>query len=256
MVDREGLTYTRCYCEENVWKLLHDEAPRISAGDAYNACNAAAAVSWAACFISNPNKTVAVACQAASQDELGLVVWDYHVVAIGPDPQTGQPSVFDLDTTLPFPCPIEEYWHKAFLTDWLPPRLHPMFRVVKRDDFLAHFSSDRSHMLRDGDYIAAPPPYPPIQRNGVATNLMKYIEMSHEDRDKGVVCATLDAVLEYVAGDDGDNSSGDGGDGDGDGDDDHSSGDDGGNDSDDAGDDSDGDYDGRSGSNGGKGLNE
>ena len=41
------------------------------------------------------------------------------------------------------------------------------FRVVNAADFLAHFASDRSHMVTaDAGWLAEPPSYPPIQTKG------------------------------------------------------------------------------------------
>lgn len=85
--------------------------------------------------------------------------------------ETGsEPKVWDLDSTLPFPCPFEQYAEQSLRVDfhwWVLPRLpsrrwHPpqqcprrryrypelrkRYRVVRADQYLAHFSSDRSHM--------------------------------------------------------------------------------------------------------------
>jgi len=44
------------------------------------------------------------------------------------------------------------------------------FRIVKAEDFLMHFASDRSHMLKeDGEWMSPPPTYPPILSNSKFT---------------------------------------------------------------------------------------
>ncbi len=43
------------------------------------------------------------------------VCWDYHVVLVGVD-ASGSWAVWDLDTTLPFPCPLHTYLAAAFLS--------------------------------------------------------------------------------------------------------------------------------------------
>lgn len=41
-----------------------------------------------------------------------------------------------------------------------------LFRIVKAAEYLQHFASDRSHMWKDGRWLAEPPLYPPIQTQG------------------------------------------------------------------------------------------
>ena len=41
-----------------------------------------------------------------------------------------------------------------------------MFRVIPAAEYLATFSSDRSHMLVDGVWMSPPPEYPPIATEG------------------------------------------------------------------------------------------
>ena len=122
----------------------------------------------------------------------GYVHWDYHViVAMKPSQsiikeqcrcveneierdESGLPPatlcpclgwIYDLDTTLPFPCSIQQYASEAFRAHLAPPMirvpsnsydspsssaLRPytrLFRVIGGRDFLLNFASDRRHML-------------------------------------------------------------------------------------------------------------
>ena len=167
-VDPSQFEYTSCYCEENVWKLLNDHAPRLSASGKSEDDQQLSR--WAACFISNPRKQVAVFRQKAGRGDVGAIVWDYHVVAIGPHPDPalkGSLYVYDFDSTLLFPCPIELYFALALPRDVVAERYQPMFRVVPRGLFLRHFSSDRSHMIKDDKYLSPPPAYDPILAGGL-----------------------------------------------------------------------------------------
>lgn len=76
-----------------------------------------------AVFISNEAKQAPMWHQGAGDAESGMVVWDYHVVALTSGPRGDW--VYDLDTTLPFPCPAQQYIQQAFRTD---ARILPKFQ--------------------------------------------------------------------------------------------------------------------------------
>ena len=44
-----------------------------------------------------------------------------------------------------------------------------LYRIIAGDEFLANFASDRSHMIRDGEWISPPPSWPLIQTQGFST---------------------------------------------------------------------------------------
>ena len=69
-------SYTSCYCEENVWKLC--DKIRNTKNLIYLQEEDKAFV----VFISNENRTVPLWRQSASEEEEGLVIWDYHVILI------------------------------------------------------------------------------------------------------------------------------------------------------------------------------
>ena len=127
--NRSSLTYTSCYCEENVWFLCEEIEKRVA--------NAGASVSedrlsrCFAVFISNPTKSVPIWCQRSSKDPRSVpVVWDYHVIFIfrgrgdaikdslgreNPSPACASSSwVYDMDSILTFPESFTVYFDASF----------------------------------------------------------------------------------------------------------------------------------------------
>ncbi|VDM23500.1 unnamed protein product, partial [Toxocara canis] len=87
---------------------------------------------------------------------------DYHVILI--QQNATKYLVYDLDSTIDFPCEIHIYWKETMRTDIpLNERYRRWFRVVNALEYLKHFSSDRRHMRNDRNEFVAPPPcWPPI----------------------------------------------------------------------------------------------
>jgi len=161
-IDRLSLDYQARYCEENVWRLL--------ARDEIKACR-----SWAVIVSSQSGHFLALR-QRAGRPGDGLVCWDYHVFAVVDDPD-GTRLALDLDSDLPFPCPLVRYLADSF-APMLPPRRRPIFRVIPAGDYLAGLASDRSHMLKpDGSYFAPPPPWP-APGKGKNNTLRSWIDVS------------------------------------------------------------------------------
>lgn len=159
------LPYTPYYCEENVWHLCQPGG--IDADERLVA------------FITNPSQTVALWCQsAAASDE--PVIWDYHVVLLARSGGAPPWWVFDLDTTLGFPCPVERYLSDTFLdAGRVPPRFLPRFRVIDAAEFIRTFASDRSHMLdQHGRLMKPAPPWPPIGPAGAPSNLTRFVDLA------------------------------------------------------------------------------
>ncbi|SAL99971.1 hypothetical protein [Absidia glauca] len=89
--------------------------------------------------------------------------------------------VYDLDTTLPFPCSLTDYIIESFQPHRiLTAEYQRCFRLIPAGLFLQHFASDRSHMIsQDGSYYSPPPPYPPItSSNGNTMTLPRYRAMN------------------------------------------------------------------------------
>jgi len=76
-------------------------------------------------------------------------VWDYHVIcALRCPGAESRTLIYDLDSSLPFGCPLEKYVDEAFKpSEDIRKRFRQVFRVVEGEEFMMTFSSDRSHML-------------------------------------------------------------------------------------------------------------
>ena len=154
------------YCEENIWQLCVDFT--------------AAGLRCRAVFISNERRQCALRRQKVSPDEDGLVVWDYHVIALTDEDAV---MVWDPDSTLGAPCPAEEYLAGTFIfSSDLPDIYDPLFRVVPGELYAERLVSDRSHMLDGrGGYLQTPPDWPPPGAvNGKfrgPVNLQSFIDM-------------------------------------------------------------------------------
>lgn len=120
---------------------------------------------------------------------------------------TGKCSVYDLDIgeasgeaslALGVPCDMATYATVVLSPSNLcPPR---KYRIIPAENFFKHFASDRSHMIKPADprattaiatatskqYMAPPPPYPPIAApDGAAHTLDYYLDMSSSLIDEG-----------------------------------------------------------------------
>jgi hypothetical protein len=109
-----------CFCEENIWRLAYRKLQG----------NDAELKDFFVVFITNPLKCVPMFHQLAVTDPTKPVYWDYHVILIGRsrDDNTA-PEVLDLDSHLPFPCPLETYLEETFSSgmNW-PEQYLPYFR--------------------------------------------------------------------------------------------------------------------------------
>ncbi|XP_028402330.1 protein N-terminal glutamine amidohydrolase-like [Dendronephthya gigantea] len=165
----ENCIYTSCFCEENVWKLCESFKEKLRLCEFY------------VVFISNPSKQIPLWCQRSSEINSQPVVWDYHVILL--HKRTTDAYVYDLDTTLDFPCNLKEYAEKAlqnesqFITTF-----HRFFRVIPAPYFLKTFASDRSHMKNnDGEWMKPPPNYPLIKTQDSSMNLFEFIDMKTDN---------------------------------------------------------------------------
>jgi hypothetical protein len=155
------------FCEENVWQLLHDSdlpEPR------------------AALFVINRHRAVAMWGQRAVATD--PIVWDYHVVVLLPAHEV----VVDLDDRERVARPLGDWLRHAFRSP--DPRLQPWFRRVPAAEFLAVFSSDRSHM-RDGAGRALQrfPPWPAPFQPERGMNLGRFLDL-----DDAIAGDVLDAA--------------------------------------------------------------
>eukprot|EP00095_Tigriopus_kingsejongensis_P002966 snap_masked-scaffold1455_size40601-processed-gene-0.8 protein:Tk02966 transcript:snap_masked-scaffold1455_size40601-processed-gene-0.8-mRNA-1 annotation:"protein n-terminal glutamine amidohydrolase-like isoform x1" len=160
--------YTKCYCEENVWKLC--EHLRATSPERLS--------STFAVFVTNESGIIPLWHQRSSEVPDGLVFWDYHVILV--TIEDAEALVYDLDTTLSYPCPLSRYYSQAIRSeDHFVPKYQRKFRVVPAPHFLDHFASDRKHMqAEDGKWQAPPPNYPPIATRESTHNLHDYLNMA------------------------------------------------------------------------------
>jgi len=170
---REECTYTKNYCEENVWKLCeHIKEKKSDFLDHVFVI-----------FISNKNRTVPLWCQRAQAKDSSPVVWDYHVVLMVKMDKNAQVAakyyIYDLDTYLPFPVSLEVYFKETFKPQvFLKSEFNQMLKVVSAIDYLLVFASDRSHMKKaNGLWIANPPTYSCICTDVATMNLDDFISM-------------------------------------------------------------------------------
>jgi protein N-terminal glutamine amidohydrolase len=154
--DAHSYSFQYCshYCEENVWRLacepqFHNLQRKVV-------------------VISNQARKCLLWRQRAAPKADDYVCWDYHVVLFVLDRYW---FVWDLDTVLSLPVRAEEYLSKTF-----PDRivaatfLAPRFRIFDGAEYVETFRSDRSHMRdKNGQWLAPPPPWPPILGNGPLT---------------------------------------------------------------------------------------
>lgn len=155
-------------------------------------------------FVSNLGRTVPMLHQCAGSPADGYVCWDYHVILLRAvsraqttarttteegasrkasggagmgwkdgtmeDSAEVEVEVLDVDTLLPYPCPLGEYLERSFPFDFNGgnSKYAPQFRVLPAESYLDHFSSDRRHMYdeQNGRWKAPPPPYSCIIAGG------------------------------------------------------------------------------------------
>ncbi|KAJ6797580.1 protein N-terminal glutamine amidohydrolase [Iris pallida] len=183
-----SFTHTPFYCEENVY-FLCKKLCMLGIADEKGA-------DLFVVFISNEERKIPMWYQKASKQTDGLVIWDYHVICIqSQKSEQGIPHymVWDLDSSLPCPLPLNEYFGKAILAPFaLDPTYNRLFRVVHAPSFLQWFASDRSHMKDPlGNWVSPPPMYKPVvAEDGTKNNLDEYIRMSDADVVTGKEAST------------------------------------------------------------------
>jgi len=186
-LDRSSLPYTSCYCEENAYFVAERLEGLLAEGGRR----------VFVVFLSTADRRLPLFFQRAGgpAGSPGLVVWDYHVIAMTVG--GGAPgAVWDLDSTLPFPCPAADYARLA-LRDPGPGRhWGRRFRVVDARGYLDGLGSDRSHMVGDdGAWLAEPPGYAPlVAADGERSNLARYVDVGGEaarPEDLGALLASL-----------------------------------------------------------------
>ncbi|XP_021282628.1 protein N-terminal glutamine amidohydrolase isoform X1 [Herrania umbratica] len=189
-MDASDFHHTPCYCEENVYflckKLCSNGIADAQGSDLF------------VVFISNDNKQIPLWHQKASHRADGVILWDYHVICIQRKRDGDTHFVWDLDSSLPFPCPLATYMSETVRPSFqLFSEFQRFFRVVHAPIFLHHFASDRRHMKdSDGNWTAQPPTYETIvAEDGSVHNLNEYIEIHAADVGKYLPADLTSAVF-------------------------------------------------------------
>ncbi|KAJ3676272.1 hypothetical protein LUZ60_003684 [Juncus effusus] len=178
-IDTAPFIRTPCYCEENVYFLCKRLVDIGAAGPA--------ARDLFVVFISNEAKMIPLWYQKSSRDKSGLVVWDYHVICVQVKSKGNERDsnlVWDLDSSLQFPLPLNQYNSRAIRSlSSEDSKYQRLFRIVHAPIFLKYFASDRSHMKdKYNNWIALPPPYNPIiAEDGTTHNLNDYMTIFAPD---------------------------------------------------------------------------
>lgn len=171
--------YTPYYCEENIYLICKKFEEFVKPKE--NQMVQAYAV-----FLTNPTKTIFHQYQRIGHKKHNyLVIWDYHVIFL--IKKESQTLVYDFDTILDYPCSFNEYFEKS--VNFKKPK-STFFRVVKSNDFLEWFASDRSHMIdsKTKKFIQPPPKHEPIvNKRGEKNNLNLFLDLSYESEGFGNV---------------------------------------------------------------------
>ncbi|NQU63577.1 MAG: hypothetical protein HQ517_04745 [SAR324 cluster bacterium] len=155
-IDRNSLKYWLCYCEENIWHLCQEPGIEYPGNKVI--------------VISNEIKQCAIFKQRAAEVE-DFVIWDYHVILLS------KGLIYDLDTSLEFPTPLNTYLECSFRLG-LRTKYAPIFRVIDSLEYVETFASDRHHMINQfGEFSHPPPPWPAIQPDQ-ESNLDQLINMN------------------------------------------------------------------------------
>jgi protein N-terminal glutamine amidohydrolase len=135
-----------CYCEENVWRLACRKLYECNKGGSQNVDDKnCLSHQYHVVFVSNPRKCVPMFHQLAAKDPKDPCFWDYHVIllctttTLNATPVSKRaPSehdevtttvVFDMDSYLPYPCPLKDYVKESFSREKkFPKEYNPRFR--------------------------------------------------------------------------------------------------------------------------------
>ena len=142
--------YTAFFCEENIWQLVNSITPELLGN-------------FTVLFLTNESKSIALMNQKAAKGQTHII-WDYHVILH----DLKQEVIFDYDSTLCMPSPLEEYFEKTFgrQDDYLS-NFRTAILAISATQYLEEFSSDRKHMIdMEGQQVSPFPEWPKIDQEG------------------------------------------------------------------------------------------
>lgn len=182
-VEKSHYIYTPYFCEENIWHLANS---LVNEGINEKALSVL--------FLSNQARQI-VLYQQRNALSSQAIIWDYHVIlqqTITPCQHDDTESlIYDFDTILPFPVKKTVYFDLSFPSpERLLPQFHMLIRTIPAVEYLAYFSSDRSHMkgLLAEDHF---PNYPCIKAGSreKSITLQEYLNMNKQLPDNSYVQA-------------------------------------------------------------------
>jgi len=190
-----------CYCEENAWRVAYRHLNTGTTTSSSSSGDNNVDWKYFIVFISNNRKCCPMFMQRAlpKDDPTDYVCWDYHVIVMRSTVQNNNDEttivvseVLDIDTWItPYPTPLSKYLVESFPHAADPnfnKQYLPLFNVVRAEDFIKDFYSDRMHMFKDGKWNSPPPEYPPIM------NGLKMDDNDSEERD-GLTGSNLDSYI-------------------------------------------------------------
>lgn len=184
---RNDFIYTPLFCEENIWWLAKALIEKGFDG-----------TSMLVLFFSNPASSILLLNQRATEPGR-LTQWDYHVVLQADIDQ--QQWIFDFDSWVDFPDSIEHYLQHTFpLQTQLPEQYQSMIRVIPAASYLAHFYSDRSHMigqLSESEFPVYPIIQPRLQKDRIDLADYRNMHKSIAQTDVAKVEFYQDTLLKH-----------------------------------------------------------
>jgi len=159
-MQKHDFIYTANFCEENIWQLGQR---LITLGYTSQTLRVL--------MLSNAERHIALYQQQQQPSPGQPIIWDYHVLLLATDTQL----IYDFDSRLPFPVSAERYFQETLMSTtqanwWVWIRAIPLVK------YLAHFTSDRSHMLTSTTPPNIWPDYPPIMASAAPVTLMAYLD--------------------------------------------------------------------------------
>lgn len=174
--------YTPFYCEENIWQLAQEHCFRGQ--------------QTMVVMVSGKGSHRRLWLQNQSRNPQTPVLWDYHVILLSFDDGWW---VWDLDTVLGLPVHAATYFPATFLPPGVDAKnCDVILRLIKAEDYVRDFSSDRSHMKKPNGQWQAPPPEWPTIVNGGRSNLLDWLDIERDS--PGQVLTLVDFIDNFVSG--------------------------------------------------------
>lgn len=155
-------------------------------------------------FCTNRKKCLPMFYQTITRNNRIPCVWNYHCILLETNTTSTKTVVFDMDSQLPFPYPLDRYLDRTFPStmDYAAEDLEPVFRTVQASAYIENLSNDRSGKeFCDvaNDWIAISPTYKEIGEV-TSANLDQFSAPQKSQQDslsKFGVILSKNEILEY-----------------------------------------------------------